>query len=269
MPSRLWKTPFYRYPPGLNIDVTSSISYSLGPHRCIQGRLPRVLNEFPRPRLLDFGAGALRHTLPLLQSKVTVCAVEYAEAFERPEGAEALKKAQRYKKNFAKLVWPAQFQEDKRRFECALLSYVIQVIPEKDERDAVIEFIAAKLVDNGAMLYLSRTNQVTATMRQRPLRDGFWMGVGREYHSFYTEFSPQATNDMMKRHGLVREASSGRKTERSKFFCTGSGMGHRWREWRAIQSPPELTCGDAYARAFATFAASAPNISSMCWQALM
>jgi hypothetical protein len=200
-----WKSPHYHYD-GVVIDVTSSISSGLPPHRCLTGQFKPLIEAKNRHRILDFGAGALRHTLPLLRSTFQVCAVEFEEAFKRSEAADALVRAER-SGNFSKLIWPKAFQKDRRRFDAAILSYVLQVMPEPDERRAVVKHIARKLEEGGYLLYMSRIGQVTPDMKTRKLNDGFWMWPNREYHSFYREFSSEETHELMEKHGLVRERS--------------------------------------------------------------
>ena len=56
-------------------------------------------------RILDFGAGALRHCFPLLEAGFEVCAVEFQEGFARPTCQKALEEAQKYG-NFSALIWP-------------------------------------------------------------------------------------------------------------------------------------------------------------------
>jgi SAM-dependent methyltransferase len=207
MPGNGWKSPLYSYDAGsLIVDVTSSISSGLPPHRCIKSRFMAVLDDLPRQRVLDFGAGALRHTLPLLRHQYEVCAVEFEEAFVRAEAADARGRAEN-SSNFSTLMWPKSFKKDRRRFDAALLTYVLQVMPEKKERDAVVEAISHKLTDSGCLLYMSRTGQITPEMKSRPLNDGYWMWPGRQRHSFYREFSTEETHELFARHGLKREAS--------------------------------------------------------------
>lgn len=204
---RIWASPLYEYDRGkLVIDVTSSISAGLPPHRCIASRVLPLARSLPQRRILDFGAGALRHTLPLLKSDFEVCAVEYEQAFEREEASAMLQRAKR-RAHFSKLIWPREFQSDGRRFDAAILSFVLQVIPEPNERDLVIKHIARKLVDGGVLVYMSRVGQITSEMESRPLKDGYWMWPARECHSFYTEFTHENTHSMMARHKFIREAS--------------------------------------------------------------
>ena len=204
----MWKSPLYSYHAGsLVIDVTSSISAGLPPHRCLTNRFKPLVQAAEGRRILDFGAGALRHTLPLLRSPhFEVCAVEFEEAFVRKEAADARETAQR-NANFSTLIWPKAFKRDRRRFDAAILSYVLQVMPEVREREMVIEQIAKKLVEGGHLLYMSRFGQVTAEMKTRQLKDGYWMWPNRQTHSFYVEFTHEQTDKMMEKHGLERAHS--------------------------------------------------------------
>src|SRR2546426_12790523 len=62
------------------IDVTLSVNTALGPNLAIQD----VIDFFERQKVktvLDFGAGALRHSLPLLRAGFEVCAVDFEEQY--------------------------------------------------------------------------------------------------------------------------------------------------------------------------------------------
>lgn len=201
-----WKTSIYEYRRGkLIIDVTSSISAGLPPHRAVRKKFMPIIKKSKRRRILDFGAGALRHTIPMLRyHDVQVCAVEFEEAFDTPVAQKTHEKV-RNDPSFSELIWPIEFKKDKRRFDAALLSFVLQVMPEKKKRELAVKLISKKLVDGGYLLYLSRTRQITDAMRERPLNDGFYMWPERKHRSFYTEFNHEETDRLMARFKLVRE----------------------------------------------------------------
>jgi len=202
-----WKSPIYKYAGGkIVIDVTTSISSGLPPHRVLKRDFMPYIRKLGHRRILDFGAGALRHTLPMLAYDVEVCAGEVEAAFGREVAMEALEKARR-RANFSTLIWPAGFKKDGRRFDAAVLSYVLQTMPEKEERKEVVKLIAKKLVDGGHLLYLSRTDQITRETNARRVCDGYYMWPERETHSFYTEFTHEETRALMEKFKLVRERS--------------------------------------------------------------
>ena len=205
-----WKCPLYEYKKGCEkivIDVTTSISAGLSPHRAVRDRFMPLVKEKKKRRILDFGAGALRHTIPMLRfADVQVCAVEFEEAFEKGVAKAACAKA-RANPSFSELIWPVGFKKDRRKFDAAILSFVLQVMPEKSERELVVKLIAKKLVDGGLLLYMSRTRQVTKAMGKRRLRDGYYMLPDRARHSFYTEFTHEQTNELMAKYKLIREES--------------------------------------------------------------
>lgn len=164
-----------------------------------------IVKESRKRRILDFGAGALRHTIPMLRfDGVRVCAVEFEETFQT---RVARRRLEAYKDNpsFSKLIWPKEFKRDKRRFDAALLCFVLQVMPEKKEREDVVKFISKKLVDGGYLLYMSRTRQITPEMRERRLNDGFYMWPERKHHSFYREFTNEETDELLGRFKFERE----------------------------------------------------------------
>lgn len=211
-----WKSPIYRFRdsgPEVVIDVTTSVSPGLPPHQIIRREFIPLLGQRESIRVLDFGAGALRHTLPLLRAGFEVCAVEFERTFTRPASSRALARA-RKNSNFTTLIWPHEFLRDRRRFDAAILAFVIQTMPRPDERAVALRAISEKLVRDGYLLYMARYGQITAGMRLHRVGDGFFTWPKRSEHSFYREFGTEETHRMMKRRKLKRLRSwSARGTE--------------------------------------------------------
>jgi hypothetical protein len=128
---KIWQKPLYVLPAkggkNVTIDVTSSVSPGLPPNKAVT-ELASFLKKKKVERILDFGAGALRHTFPLLDAGFQVCAVEFEECFARPACAKALAQAKTHP-NFSTLIYPRDFIHDNRRFDAALLCYVLQTMP--------------------------------------------------------------------------------------------------------------------------------------------
>jgi hypothetical protein len=159
---QLWALPYYHFKDHKGkkriVDVTSSVSPGLPPNQ-VTTELIELFSRKGVQQIVDFGAGALRHTLPFLQAGFQVCAVEFEEAFRRKEASEALIKAQS-NPNFSSLIWPKDFKKDKRRFDAALLFYVLQTMPIHSERRTVIKYLYQKLKTDAYLFYMSRYNQV-------------------------------------------------------------------------------------------------------------
>jgi hypothetical protein len=205
------------------VDVTSSISPGLPPHGCLQEKVIPWLKARNARTVVDFGAGALRHTFPLLKAGFEVCVVEFEEAFSRPVCAEMRAKASR-KGNFSALVWPRDFRKTKRRFDAALLCYVLQVMPIADERKDVIKEVAKHLSDDGYLLYMSRVAQLTPHDARHKVEDGVYRWPERDTHSFYREFTPEETQRLFEPYGFTRIRSlSTRGTEQIYFYTVGKG----------------------------------------------
>jgi SAM-dependent methyltransferase len=222
-----WESPIYRYknPKGEEvwIDVTTSISPGLPPKKVIGETMIPFFEECGVASVLDFGAGALRHTFPLLEAGFEVCAVEFEEAFNRPVCRDALAQAQTYP-NFCALIWPKEFLQDKRKFDAAMLNYVIQVMPEPKERKSVLKAIYKKLRRNAYLFYMSRYGQMENAIKGHRVSDGYYMWPARHYHSFYREFATDATHAMMADVGLKRIRSlSERGTDQVFVYAKGKG----------------------------------------------
>src|SRR5258705_13891432 len=98
----------------VGIDVTNSISAGLEPNGGLLAHLVPWMQERGYSRILDFGAGALRHTAPLLEAGFEVIAVEYQNAYRRPKAAEARAAAERHECVTA-LAWPQDFLRSRGR----------------------------------------------------------------------------------------------------------------------------------------------------------
>jgi len=226
--ARLWQKPIYplKSKSGKNIviDVTTSVSLGLPPHQVVKKELiPFLKRKDSVERILDFGAGALRHTLPLLKAGFQVCVVEFEDTFKNPISEKALKEA-RKNANFSTLIWPHQFLKDKRKFDVALLCFVLQTMPIPSERITVLRYIYKKLRSDGCLFYTSRYGQISEPMKQHRTNDGFYMWPNRKCHSFYREFTTEETHKMTERLKFHRLRSfSKRGTE--QIFLYGKGKG--------------------------------------------
>jgi hypothetical protein len=225
----LWLSPIYqlvtRTGKRINVDVTSSVSAGLSPNKLIEGTLVKFFRSKGVETIIDFGAGALRHTFPLLDAGFQVCSVEFEQTFKRPTCAAALTEAEKHH-NFCKLIWPKDFRKDTRRFDAALLCYVLQTMPLKEERTQVLKLLRKKLRDDSYILWMSRFGQTGNIPKEQIVKDGFFMWPERESHSFYTEFSTEDTHAMFDDQGFRRLRSlSERGTDQA--FLYGNG-GSTW-----------------------------------------
>jgi hypothetical protein len=200
---RKWTKPYYEINGAdgekVLIDVTSSVSPGLPPNKVVRESIVPLFKKMNVHRIVDFGAGAMRHVFPLLSAGFEVCAVEFKEQFARPVCAESLKEAEK-NPNFTKLIWPQDFIEDKRRFDAALLCYVLQTMPVPKERELVLKLLKKKLNDDAYLLLMSRYNQLDSIPRKRRVSDGYYMWPDREYHSFYREFKTEEVHDKMREY---------------------------------------------------------------------
>jgi 2-polyprenyl-3-methyl-5-hydroxy-6-metoxy-1,4-benzoquinol methylase len=135
--------------------VTLSCSPGLPPNKIIGEQVIPALERRKYESVLDFGAGNIRQSLPLLTHGFQVCAVEFEQQFQRPSCAEALEKA-RGNPNFSTLIYPANFKNDKRKFDVALLCYVLQTMPVPEERTLILKLLKKKLKRNAYIVYMSQ-----------------------------------------------------------------------------------------------------------------
>lgn len=224
--AKLWESPIYRFKSILQkevyIDVTTSSSPGLPPNKLLRDTLIPFFKKKKLYRILDFGAGALRHCFPLLDAGFEVCAVEFDEGFSRPSSKRALEEAKK-NPNFSALIWPKDFIRDRRRFDAALLFYVLQTMPLEKERQLVLHHLYSKLTQDSYLIYASRYGQITEEDLHHKVADGYYKWPTRAYHSFYREFTTEETHSMMQQHRFIRKRSLGeRGTEQIFLYVKGS-----------------------------------------------
>ncbi len=221
-----WKSPIYKFGSDAEpvvIDVTTSISASLPPHKVVVDTVIPEWRKRGLEQVLDFGAGGLRHTFPLLRRSFQVCAVEFPNAFERPKNKEAIRRA-RNSSNFTALVSPEKFfgrhwrrecfRDKRRKFDAVLLCFVLQTMPRPEDRKVVVKTVTSRLKKGGCLLYMSRYGQMTEAMRRYRVSDGYYTRPAWPRHSFYREFATAETHALFKSAGLERIRSlSARGTE--------------------------------------------------------
>jgi hypothetical protein len=221
----LWHKPTYnlrdKNGKAIVIDVTKSVAAGLPPNKLIKELVPFFKSRNVE-RIVDFGAGALRHCFPLLKKGFEICAVEFEEQFNKPFCQKALVKARKYP-NFSTLIWPKDFKNDNRTFDAALLCYVLQTMPIADERELVLKLLYKKLRDDSYLLYMSRFNQMEGTSSAHRVQDGYYKKPDEKMHSFYREFSNEETREMFEDRKFKRIRSlSKRGTEQIYLYAKGS-----------------------------------------------
>ena len=192
----------------VTIDVTNSISSGLDPNHGVISHLVPWMKKRGYTRVLDFGAGALRHTIPLLKKDIQVVAVEYKRAYDRPKAKEMHAIASQYD-GFTALVWPDDFLNCKLRYDVALLLFVLQVIPVKLEREIVLEAIGSRFDKNGPkrLYYASRFGEARGLPDETKHKDGWVRGRGANDRSFYTEWNAAETDKLFEKCDYKRAGS--------------------------------------------------------------
>jgi hypothetical protein len=225
-----WHTPVYKYHNGqgedILIDVTTSVSPGLPPSHVLIDRVIPIFKKYNVDKVLDFGAGSLRHTVPLLKAGFTVGAVDFKEGYSREICKGRLGKICKNDR-FCLLEWPHTYCGNrdvfKGKFDAALLVYVLQTMPEPKERNDALRYISLKLKKQQVFLfYCARFNQLNDQNRRYPVSDGYCMYPKRKYHSFYREFTTPATHAFMADYKFRRILSlSERGTDQMFLYFMG------------------------------------------------
>lgn len=216
-----WESPEYKLKSKtgklIKFDVTRSISTGLSPHEAVETHLISICETYKISRILDFGAGVLRHTASLLKHDFQVCAVEFKEAFALRVGKQRIKELEK-DANFSKLVWPNQFKGYKKKFQLALISFVLQTMPIPSERHFALKQICKKLGTPGLILYLSRHGYTKNLSARQKCNDGYYMSPKRKIHSFLADFNREETEQMFNKAGFRFLKSFSRKGQEQVYL---------------------------------------------------
>ena len=150
------------------------------PNRVMRERIMPFLREHGVRTVLDFGCGKyLRDARFLTQHGFLVDAVDLEAQIERIEPG------------LATLVRSLSTAPARNHYDAALLNFVLQVLPTKNQRDAVLTTVGLRVRDNG-YLVLSLRNQRDMNdgpeLRGIRFRDGFLMRRG-SYYTFVRGYS--------------------------------------------------------------------------------
>lgn len=199
----IWRTPLYIFRKKDELkdrEILVDVTWSSKPTRpemapALQTALRKSFDHLGTQslKILDFGAGNLRHSVPLLELGHHVTAVDYRDLFDKPSDLvkKNLAKAKTYGRRFGQLVYPSGFVAFKGRFDLALLINVLNIMPEPLERLFVIEYCGKKLQKNGHLLWFCQhgdSDQIAAAS-DVVTDGGCTTGKGRK--TFYKDYNDQ------------------------------------------------------------------------------
>jgi len=206
-----WSKPLYNLTAknGKNviIDVTLSVNPALDPNLAIQD----VIDFFERKKVkkvIDFGAGALRHSLPLLDAGLEVCAVDFEEQYLDCTSKKVCCEKRQLAEdspNFSALVYPRDFIQDKRKFHAAMLCYTMQGMPLQSERKFVLRLLHDKLIGGGFIVWMSRWENFKNLPVSQRVEDGIYKNPTSDTHSFYREFKNETIREMLEKVSWTRK----------------------------------------------------------------
>jgi len=137
----IWRTPLYifRKKDGFkDREILVDVTWSSKPTRpemapSLATALRKSFDHLGKQplKILDFGAGNLRHSVPLLELGHHVTAVDYQDLFDKPSDLvkKNLAKARTYDKRFGQLVYPSDFVAFNGQFDLVLLINVLNIMP--------------------------------------------------------------------------------------------------------------------------------------------
>ncbi len=194
------------------IDVTQSVQSGLGPNQAIY----EVIEFFKRKkvkRILDFGAGAFRHTFPFLEAGFQVWAVDFEEQYADTKSKQVCRKARQKvenDQNFNELIYPRDFikykLKNKMKFHAALLCYTLQGMPLQNERRYLLRLLYGKLRPpspkrNSYIVWMSRYGDEKVLPPSQRVEDGYFKYPKSSTHSFYKEWKTFDIHEMIQSVG--------------------------------------------------------------------
>lgn len=203
----MWKSPLYIFKvatgldPADDLEILVDVTWSAKPTRsqmapALKKSLRATLEHLGNRKLkiLDFGAGKLRHTIPLLELGHSVDAVDYRSLYEEPspEIKKNLKIVQGFKNKFSQLIYPADFTKSIDQYDLILLVNVLNIMPEPLERYFVLHNCNQRLSKGGYLLWFCQygdADQLKSTKDLRITDGGCTSGKGRK--TFYKDYNSQ------------------------------------------------------------------------------
>jgi hypothetical protein len=171
----VWKSPLYIFKITAGLDTTDDleilvdVTWSSKPTRAqmspaLEKSLRATIKHLGKQKLkiLDFGAGKLRHTIPLLEKGHSVDAVDYRSLYEKPshEIKKNLEKVSGFKNKFSQLIYPADFAKSTDQYELILMANVLNIMPEPLERYFVLQKCNQYLSNGGHLLWFCQHGDV-------------------------------------------------------------------------------------------------------------
>jgi 2-polyprenyl-3-methyl-5-hydroxy-6-metoxy-1,4-benzoquinol methylase len=201
----MWQSPLYIFKASHGLDQTDDfeilvdVTWSSKPTRpqmspALTTALRKTFGHLGRSslKILDFGAGKLRHTLPLLEKGHIVDAVDYRSLYAKPspEIRKNLIRAQQYGDRFKQVIYPAEFAKQQVDYDLILLINVLNIMPEPLERYFVLHKCNENLSKGGHLLWFCQFGdalQLKATSELRITDGGCTSKRGRK--TFYKDYN--------------------------------------------------------------------------------
>ena len=169
-----------------------------------------LINNGKPIKILDFGAGKLRHTVKLLEKDHTVTAVEYNSLFHNPtkQVEDFLKTARSYGKKFGKVTYPVDLIKLNKKHDLVLLVNIINIIPDPLERLFVLTQSNEKLSNNKYLLWFTQYGDLDQRNTASDYITDGGCAQSRSRSTFYTECNRETIDILMGLCGFSRIENS-------------------------------------------------------------
>ena len=208
--NEVWQSPIYIFRKKENFGKTKEIlldvTWSAKPTRpeiapSLENALSQTLEKISGKsnneniKILDFGAGKLRHSVFLLEQGYSVTAVDYKNLFINPtqQIQGYIDRAKKFTNTFHQIIYPSQLIANTNKHDLAILVNVLGIMPEPIERLFVLDQCHKNLKENGHILLFNQhgdKDQIQAVSELRITDGGCTSRKGRK--TFYKDFNTQS-----------------------------------------------------------------------------
>lgn len=213
--SELWRFPIYKFrvlkDPNneadskvieLVFDVTKSAPSRNVPSESLLEVFEEIFNNYRGLKsILDFGAGKLRITYPLLKKNKEVCAVEFEKLANNEITISKQVKCNRYRGNYKGIIYPHNFLSDKNKYDLGILINVLPFMPIFTERLLALLKIYECLKDKSYLLWYAMREPPKYKKRRLSGKyvcgDGVWMRDKEKTKTFYKYYNPKELDELM------------------------------------------------------------------------
>ena len=145
--------------------------------------------------------------------------MDFEEVLRQNSIKQHLQKCLKYGKKFGQIIFPLQFIASSEKYDLAIISHTLPIMPVFIERLMALQYLNSKLNSNGLIIWYSQVENKTYRSRRESgaykCGDGIWMGKKKAYRTFFKHFDPIEIDEIMVVSGLLFK---------KKYKCSGGHL---------------------------------------------